>query len=72
LIDSSAYKGGVNLTFKAENFYLQDAVFDPGISFAKAKPYLDRMLDAFFAYGEGKYLSSVDFRGGRKRRLTLN
>jgi hypothetical protein len=33
---------------------LQGAVFDPGISFAKSKPFLDRMLDGFFDYGEGK------------------
>ena len=52
--DSSEKKGGVNLTFSAPNFYLQGAVFDPGISFAKSKPFLDRMLDGFFDYGEGK------------------
>ncbi len=52
--DSSAYKGGINLTFNAPNFYLQGAVFDPGISFAKAKPSLDRILDGFFDYGKGK------------------
>ena len=52
--DSSAYKGGVNLTFNAPHFYLQGAVFDPGTSFAKAKPALDRMLDGFFDYGKGK------------------
>jgi hypothetical protein len=52
--DSSEKKGGVNLTFSAPNFYVQGAVFDPGISFAKSKPFLDRMLDGFFDYGEGK------------------
>ena len=55
--DSSAYKGGVNFTLNANNarLYLQGAVFDPGISFAKAKPTLNQMLDWFFGFGEGKY-----------------
>ena len=55
--DASAHKGGVDFTLNANNarLYLQGAVFDPGISFAKAKPTLDQMLDWFFGFGEGKY-----------------
>jgi hypothetical protein len=58
--DSTAYKGGVNFTLNANNarLYVQGAVFDPGISFAKAKPTLDRMLDFFFEFGEGKIAPS--------------
>ncbi|HEY2625637.1 MAG TPA: hypothetical protein VGI41_02665 [Candidatus Udaeobacter sp.] len=52
--DSDVEKGRVNFTLNAQNFIVQGAVFDPGISFKAAKSYLDRMLDGFFEYGEGK------------------
>ncbi len=52
--DSKSVKGRVNFTLNAQNFYIQGAVFEPGTSFAKAKPFLDRMLNGFFEYGEGK------------------
>jgi hypothetical protein len=39
---------------QSELFYMQGVTFDPGISLNDAKRYLNRVLDIFFEYGEGK------------------
>src|SRR5688572_25154146 len=39
---------------RSELFYMQSIVFDPGISFAGAKGYMNKVLDTFFGYGECK------------------
>jgi hypothetical protein len=36
------------------NFYIVDAQFEPGVKLRDAEPYLAKMLDAFFAYGDSK------------------
>ena len=39
---------------QSELFYMQSMIFDPGISFKDAKGYMNKVLDTFFGYGEGK------------------
>jgi hypothetical protein len=39
---------------QSELYYMQGITFDPGISLTDAKGYLNRVLDTFFKYGEGK------------------
>lgn len=39
---------------QSELFYMQGGSFDPGISLNEAKGYLNKILDTFFGYGEGK------------------
>jgi hypothetical protein len=36
------------------NFYAQSALFDPGVTYAKAESYLTMLTDNFFQVGEGK------------------
>jgi hypothetical protein len=53
--ESKVEAGRVSFTINADNGgYLQGAIFDPGVTFATAKPTLDRMLNGFFEFGEGK------------------
>jgi hypothetical protein len=52
---SKTEAGRVSFTINVNNgSYLQGAIFDPGVTFATAKPTLDRMLNGFFEFGEGK------------------
>jgi hypothetical protein len=53
--ESKVEAGRVSFTINADNGgYLQGAIFDPAVTFATAKPTLDRMLNGFFEFGEGK------------------
>jgi hypothetical protein len=54
--ESDKEKGRIEFTLNANSalLYLQGASFDPGVSFAKAKPTLDKMLGWFFNFAEGK------------------
>ena len=39
---------------QSELFMMQSITFDPGIAFHEAKGYLNRVLNTFFEFGEGK------------------
>ncbi len=39
---------------QSELFHMQSIIFDPGIRFNDAKGYMNRVLDTFFEFGEGK------------------
>ena len=39
---------------RSELFYMQSIIFDPGIPYYDAKGYMNKVLDTFFGYGEGK------------------
>ena len=38
-----------------QNFFVQGAIFDPGVDAKAAKPTLDSVLETFFEVGDGKY-----------------
>jgi hypothetical protein len=39
---------------RSELFYMQSIILDPGISLTEAKGYINKVLDGFFEFGEGK------------------
>jgi hypothetical protein len=62
--DSTAYKGGVDFTLNANSarLYLQGAIFDPGISFAKARPTLDQDARRVFRLGRRQIGLGLGFK----------